>query len=258
MDFTGKTILLTGASSGIGKAILFELSQYDCTIIPLARRLENLLASKEETRNNPARIYAFQCDVSDKISVKTVFGEILQQFPQIDIAILDAGVAFRNPIEEFDVTIAEKTINTNVLGLVYCISQLLPMYMKQKSGILVGVSSLADERGFPESGIYNASKAAATNLLESIRIELRAYGVKVLTVKPGFVKTPMTDKNAFKMPLLWSPEKAAKYICSKIQKEKRIIAFPFLMHMGILLLRIMPPKLFDALAGGHHKGISKK
>ncbi len=257
MDFSGKTILLTGASSGIGKAILVELSKYDCTVITLARRLDVLLALKNESRNNPARIYAFQCDVSDKINVTTVFGEILKQFPRIDAAILDAGVAFRNPIEEFDITIAEKTINTNVLGLIYCVSQLLPMFMSQKSGLLIGVSSLADERGFPKSGLYNASKAAATKFLEGIRIELMSYGVKVLTVKPGFVETPMTAQNESKMPLLWSPEKAAKYICAKIQKEKRIIAFPFLMHMSILLLRIMPPKLFDILAGGHYKEISK-
>jgi short-subunit dehydrogenase len=257
MDFSGKTILLTGASSGIGKAILVELSKYDCTVIILARRLDILLALKNESRNNPARIYAFQCDVSDKINVITVFGEILKQFPRIDVAILDAGVAFRNPIEEFDITIAEKTINTNVLGLIYCVSQLLPMFMEQKSGVLVGVSSLADERGFPKSGLYNASKAAATKFLEGIRIELMSYGVKVLTVKPGFVETPMTAKNEFKMPLVWSPEKAAKFICENIKKEKRIIAFPFLMHMGILLLRIMPPKLFDMLAGGHYKETSK-
>ncbi len=258
MDFTGKTILLTGASSGIGEAILYELSNHDCTIIPLARRLETLIAFKDELKTRPAKIAPYECDVSDKANVAAVFKEVLTSYPRIDVAILNAGVAFRNPIEEYDVTIAEKTINTNVLGLVYCINSLLPMFMQQKSGLLIGVSSLADERGFPKSGIYNASKAAATKLLEGLRIELIQYGVKVLTIKPGFVETPMTAKNEFKMPLLWSPEKAAKFICRNIQKEKRIITFPFLIHMSILLLRIMPPKLFDMLAGGHYKGISRE
>jgi len=182
----------------------------------------------------------------------------LRVFPQIDIAILNAGVAFRIPIEEFNIEKAERTINTNVMGIVYCAHELLPVFMKQKSGALVGVSSLADERGFPKSGIYNASKAAATKLLEGLRIELRPYNVKVITVKPGFVKTPMTDKNEFKMPLLWSPEKAARYICKNIQKEKRIIAFPFLIHAAILLLRILPPRIFDMFAGTHYKNIMRK
>ena len=255
MEFTGKNILITGGSSGIGEAIIGELSRHKCNIIVLARNEKKLHLITTELQDNPANIHPFRCDVTNKTDVREVFRTVLQAFPTVDVAILNAGVAYRIPVEEFDIVKAEQTINTNVLGILYCANALFPVFIKQKNGLLVGVSSLADERGFPKSGVYNGSKAAATNILESFRIELKQYNVKVLTVKPGFVKTPMTDKNEFAMPLVWSAEKAARYICNKIQKGKRIIAFPFAIHAAILLLRILPPALFDLLAGGHYKNI---
>jgi len=115
--------------------------------------------------------------------------------------------------------------------------------------MIVGVSSLADVRGFPKSGFYNASKSAASILLESLRIELKPLKVKVITVRPGFVRTPMTDKNEFHMPLMMNADKAAKIFLEGIKKEKHIIQFPFMIVLSTKLLQWMPAFLFEWLAG---------
>ena len=114
--------------------------------------------------------------------------------------------------------------------------------------MIVGVSSLADARGYAQSGFYCSSKSAATKLLESVRVELKPHNIKVLTVKPGFVKTPMTDKNEFHMPFLMDVDKAAKIILKGIKKEKRIIQFPFPIVISSRLIRILPNFLFDWLS----------
>src|SRR3990172_7051766 len=116
---------------------------------------------------------------------------------------------------------------------------------KRKDGCIVGISSLSDSRGFPRSAAYCSSKAAASIFLESIRIELKKYNVKVITVKPGFVKTPMTDKNKFHMPFLMNVEKASKIILNGIKKEKNIIQFPLPTVWGAKLLKILPDSLFN-------------
>ena len=169
-------------------------------------------------------------------------------FGKIDIAILNSGVGFRSSVLEYSSDAAEKTFNTNVLGAVYCIEQLLPEFISEKRGVIVGISSLGDGKGFPKSGFYSASKAAFTILLESLRIELKKYNVKVVTVKPGFVKTAMTDKNEFRMPYLMSVEQGSRIIIDGLKKDKRIIEFPWQTTIGAKVLRMMPTKWFEYLA----------
>jgi short-subunit dehydrogenase len=149
---------------------------------------------------------------------------------------------------EYSSDAAEKTFNTNVLGAIYCIKQLLPEFISEKRGVIVGISSLGDGKGFPKSGFYSASKAAFTILLESLRIELKKYNIKVVTVKPGFVKTAMTDKNEFKMPFLMSVEEGSRIIVDGLKKDKRIIEFPWQTTIGAKVLRMIPTKWFEYLA----------
>ncbi|MFO7445648.1 MAG: SDR family NAD(P)-dependent oxidoreductase [Ignavibacteriaceae bacterium] len=248
MNFTNKTVVLTGASSGIGYELAKLICSEKCNIVLLSRRKELTDKLAEELKVSGSGVLSLKCDVSVKEEVFSVFNTIKQKFGAIDIAILNSGVSFRNPVEEFSSEKAETTLGVNVLGLVYCFDALLPDFLKRKEGMIVGVSSLADGRGFPKSGLYSGSKAAATLLLESWRIELKKHNIKVLTVKPGFVKTPMTDKNEFKMPFLMSVEKGARIIFTGIKKEKRIIQFPLPTVIGAKLLRIMPDKLFEIIA----------
>lgn len=248
MDLKNKRIVLTGASSGIGRALAKKLSKESCRLVLLSRRVDLLNKLSEEIKSETCSIYTNYCDISDKQSVKEAFDYAKSVLGEIDVAIFNAGYGQPSSIENFNSAIAEETFKTNSLGLVYSVEQVLPDFMKRRGGIIVGTSSLADNRGYSGSGFYCASKAAATIFLEGLRIDAKKYNIKVLTVKPGFVRTPMTDKNKFTMPFLMEPERAAEYILNGIKKEKRIIQFPPLTAFGSKLIGLMPSGMYEFLS----------
>ncbi|MFH0736609.1 MAG: SDR family NAD(P)-dependent oxidoreductase [bacterium] len=247
MTFENKTVIITGASTGIGKALVKELADYNCTLFILARRINLLEEIIEELKDKPAKIYCVYNDVGDKDSVAEAYKQITAISQKIDVAILNSGVGFHMTVEKFNSKLAEDTFRANFFGLVYWTEQLLPMFVKNKAGLIAGTSSLADNRGYSGSGFYCASKAAASIYLEGLRVELIKHKVKVITIKPGFVKTPMTDINTFKMPFLMQPEEAAKIIIAGIKKEKRIIQFPLPIVLSTKLVGLIPNFIYDFL-----------
>jgi short-subunit dehydrogenase len=247
MNFNNSVILLTGASSGIGHQLAKDLAKEGTKLALVSRRVDLLKFLVDEIKANSEAKY-YQCDVTKKNEVEQTISQIKKDFGKIDVAFLNSGVAYRSSVLDYCPKDAETTFNTNVLGAVYCIEQVLKDFIKEKRGAIVGVSSLGDGKGFPKSGFYSASKAAFTILLESLRIELKKYNVKVVTVKPGFVKTAMTDKNEFEMPFLMSVEKASKIIIEGLRKDKRIIEFPLTTTIGAKILRMMPTKIFEYIA----------
>ncbi len=248
MNLKNKVILITGASSGIGEAVAKKFAEEGALLALTARRKDIIdrIAQQLEVKT---RVASYKCDVTNTEEVRNVYRQIKIDFGKIDIAFLNSGVSFRSSVKEFSSEKAKQTFDTNVLGLINFVEVILPDFMSERNGVIVGVSSLADSRGFPKSGFYCASKAAASIFLESLRIELKPYNVKVITVRPGFVKTPMTDKNEFFMPFLMEPEKAAEIIVNGIKKEKRIIQFPLPISLAVRILRIIPDSLFEYLAG---------
>jgi short-subunit dehydrogenase len=249
MTFTNKTILLTGASSGIGKSLAQKLAMIDCTLILTARRTNLIEEYLSNLNNKRAEIIIDSCDVADKNSVSECMIKIKSKIKNnIDIAILNAGTSYRTDITEFNSKHAEEIFGVNVMGIVYWIEQLLPQMMNRKNGMIVGTSSLADSRGHAKSEFYCASKAAVTKILEGLRVELHPYNVKVIKVKPAYVKTPMTDKNKFKMPFIMPPEKAADIIIRGIEKEKPIIAFPPVLTFASWLGGILPSSIYEFFA----------
>jgi short-subunit dehydrogenase len=247
MNFKNSVVLITGASSGIGYQLAKDLAEEGAKLCLISRRLE-LLQPLAYELNNQSKSIAYKCDVTNKNEVQQTFYKIKKDFGRIDIAILNSGISFRSSVLEYSSDSAEKTMNTNVLGAVYFIEQLLPNFISEKRGVIVGVSSLADGKGFPKSGFYSASKAALTLILESLRVELKKYNVKVITVKPGFIKTPMTDKNEFNMPFLMDVKKGSQIIINGLKKDKRIIEFPFATTLLVKLLKFIPTKWFEYLA----------
>jgi short-subunit dehydrogenase len=258
MNLPGKSILLTGASSGIGYAVAKKLANNNCKIAILSRSIDKLknFASEYSTDNN--FILPVRCDVSKKEDVYTAFNIVIEKFGEIDMAILNAATSHRLEIENFSSEKVEEILSVNLTGNFYFLEKLIPYFIKKRSGMIVGISSLADTRGFPRSGIYNGSKAAFSLLLESIRIELHNYGIKVITVRPGFVKTAMTDKNEFYMPLLMKADKAADIIIRGIKKEKRSIQFPLLLAIGTKIIGLMPDSMFEYFTRKHLEGLKRK
>lgn len=247
MNLKNKVILITGASSGIGEAVAKKFADEGALLALTARRKEIIdkFAQQLEVRT---RVASYKCDVTNPEEVRSVYRQIKIDFGKVDIAFLNSGVSFRSSIKEFSSDKAKQTFDTNVMGIINFVEVLLPDFMSERNGVIVGVSSLADSRGFPKSGFYCASKSAASIFLESLRIELKPYNVKVITVRPGFVKTPMTDKNEFFMPFLMSPERAADIIVRGIKKDKKRIQFPLAISVAVRILKIMPDWLFEYLA----------
>lgn len=256
MKFTNKIILITGASSGIGYELAKQLADQKCKLALLARSKDVLDKLAEELKDTSSAIITIRCDVTDKQNVFSSFNEVINTFGGIDIAILNSGTSQRATIDNFNSGQGEETYKVNVFGLIYGVEALLPQLKKQRSGMIVGVSSLADARGYPKSSFYCSSKAAASTFLESIRVEMKKYNVKVLTVKPGFVKTPMTDKNEFYMPLLMPVEKGVKIILKGIRKEKSLIRFPFALTAATQIVHLLPNRIYDFLAYRHYKSLS--
>lgn len=248
MTFNNKTVLITGASSGIGKAVGEKLLQINCNLILTARRNDIIESWVNKLENKKANILILKNDVINKSNVAQTFAKIAEEFGNIDVAILNSGIGKNVTTQNFSSQIAEDIINTNFLGVVYWIEQLLPNMMKNKSGIIAPISSLADNRGYSGSGFYCASKAALSIFAEGLSIDLAKFGIKVITIKPGFVKTPMTDQNKFKMPFMISAKKAAEKIISGIEKEKTIIQFPFPTVLGAKIIGMLPNWVYRLIA----------
>lgn len=245
MYLKNKTILITGASSGIGYELATQLAKKNCDLIMLARRKEVIDALAQKINSGKNSILTYQCDVRNRQEVQSVFQDLKKKVDHIDIGILNSGVGHKSPVESFDSKLADETFQVNVLGMIYCIEELLKDFLPRKTGTIVGVSSIADVRGFPTNAFYCASKAAVSTLLESIRIELKHQNIKVINVRPGFVSTSMVSKNRFKMPFLMNAAKAANIIITGIEKEKKIIQFPIGTVLGGKLIRAFPNFVFD-------------
>lgn len=235
--------ILTGASSGIGLALARELSRRGYELALLARRGELLeqLASGLQTKAIP-----ISCDVTDAGSVREAVARAHEELGgAFDVAIANAGVGISGNVAKFRIDDAEQTIRVNVLGMLYFFDAVIPAMIEAKKGRFVGVASLAGLRGLPTSATYSASKAAMQTFLEASRVELKPYGVGVTIVNPGFVRSPMTDKNRFHMPFLMSAEKAARIMADGIEQGKRVVAFPLPMSLAVRLLRHLPDALYD-------------
>lgn len=247
MHLKNKVVLVTGASSGIGKYLSLLLAKEDCKLILLSRRINELETLSDSIKLNKT-LTIYKCDVSDLEQVELIYHQIKNKFGKIDIAVLNAGVGHQVKIQDFDINQAKETFDTNVFGVLNFFKVLLPDFIARRGGYIIGVSSMADVRGFVNSGIYCASKSALSKILESFRIELKSFNVKVITVRPGFVQTPMTAKNRFHMPFLLKPEEAAEIILNGIKNEKSIIQFPLPMYFASELIGYLPNSLFEFLS----------
>ncbi|MEB8431569.1 SDR family NAD(P)-dependent oxidoreductase [Cocleimonas sp. KMM 6892] len=238
-----KTAWIIGASSGIGKC-LAELMAKNGWQVAISSRNQNAL---EDIASNHENLHPLSLDITDKESLATARDLILDKLGSIDSLFLNAGDYTPMPLDEFDPALFEQLISINYLGVVNGLDTILPYMQGEKSGEIYVTASLAGYRGLPKSAPYNASKAAVTSLTESLRLELEQQGITLRLINPGFVKSPLTDKNNFKMPFMISPEKAAEYIYKELPKSNFEITFPKRFAYIMKTFRILPYRLYFAL-----------
>ena len=240
-----KRVVITGASSGIGMALAREFSDEDVVLGLISRRKEQLDSLASDLATD---VYVYAADVGDSLAMKSAAEAFIQSVGVPDVVIANAGVSSGTLTSEAkDQVVFEQIMRTNVLGMVHTYQPFVEAMKIRGSGTLVGIASIAGFRGIPGSGAYSASKAAAIAYLESLRVELSSSGVNVLTVCPGYIKTPMTDVNPFYMPFLMDADKAARSIRKAIIKKKRFHVLPWQMSLVGFLLRFVPRYLYDSL-----------
>jgi short-subunit dehydrogenase len=237
---------VTGASSGIGSELARALARSGTRVALVARRKELLDALAKEIVASGGTAIAIPCDVRERMPLHAAVAEAVRSLGPIDLLIANAGVGISIPAEAFDAALFEDTIRTNLLGAVYSVEAVLPSMLERRSGHIVGISSLAAYRGFPLTYAYCASKAALNSFLEGLRAEISDRGVRVTTVCPGFIRTPMTAKNHGAMPFLLEADDAAGRILRAIRRGRRVYNFPWQMAALMALVRLLPGRLLDA------------
>jgi NAD(P)-dependent dehydrogenase (short-subunit alcohol dehydrogenase family) len=241
-----KTIWITGGSTGIGKALAIKFASKGWNVAISARR-ENLL---EEISNNNENIHGFPLDVTDKSKCKEVFEQIKNKFHSIDICFFSTGTWNPKKEKDIDVEQIEDVFKVNFFGTLNSIKAVEEYFKNKKEGIITIVSSIAGYRGLPNSTGYGPSKSALNNLAESLYFDFKRSNVRVCLVSPGFIKTPMTDKNDFKMPFLKTTEYAAEKIYDGlINKNVFEIHFPKSLTLILKLLSFLPSKIYFGLLG---------
>tara|TARA_B100000941_G_C28363300_1_gene478209 strand:+ start:19 stop:771 length:753 start_codon:yes stop_codon:yes gene_type:complete len=240
MSENQKKIWITGASSGIGKAVAEKFAREGWKVAVSARRKE-LLEQLAENEN----IFSFPLDVTDRNQIKKVFKNILEEFNDLDLCFFSSGTYEPKDEQSIDPDKIKNVMNVNFLGVIDCVKAVEDYFKNRRSGHISIVSSIAGYRGLPNSSGYGPSKAALTNFGESIYFDFKKFGIRVSMVSPGFIKTPLTDKNEFSMPFLKTPDYAAEKIFNGLVKSKSFeIHFPKGLTLTLKFLRILPYSLY--------------
>ena len=247
MSFAGRVAIVTGASSGIGWALAHTLAAEGCKVGLIARRREQLAALAGEIENRGGTTASAVADVAEREPTISAIREVAARLGPVDLLIANAGVGAPTTVEPFNVGDIEKMFRVNVLGVVYSLEAVLPQMLERRSGHLAAVSSLAAYKGLPGESGYTASKAAVNVFMEGLRVQLRGKGIAVTTICPGFVKTPMTEVNEFKMPWLLSADEAARRIVRALNRKRKIYNFPWQTALLMKLSRWAPDWLLDRM-----------
>ena len=238
-------VFITGASSGIGEALTRHYAPL-ATAIGLAARRQDLLETLALDLPCPTAIFAL--DVADGAAIEDAAAEFIARFGPPDIVIANAGISIGTHGDELrDIDKLRRVLAVNVTGMAASLAAFAPAMKQAGRGTLVGISSVAGFRGLPGSGAYSASKAAATTWLESLRVELAGSGVSVVTICPGFIDTPMTRVNRYRMPFLLGADEAARRFARAIAAKRRLAVIPWQMAFVGLALRALPAWAYDRL-----------
>lgn len=232
IDFKGKTYWLIGASEGLGRALAHDLDRDGARLVLSARSQDRLQQLADELTD--ARVVPI--DVTDAKMVQSA----VEQVGEVDGVVYIAGAYDPMRATEWDSKSAMMMCNVNFIGAMHVLGHMVPALVAKGRGDITLIGSLAGYRGLPASIGYSASKAALVSLAETLRFDLKDTGVVVRVVNPGFIETRLTQKNTFKMPMLMTPEEAAKHVLKAMRTTRFRTDFPAPFSWGIRLLEYLP------------------
>lgn len=238
-------VVITGASGGLGLALTRHYLARGATVAACARRAELLQALAAEF---PGQVYCYALDVRDGAAVMRAANDFIARAGVPDVVIANAGVSVGTLTEHAeDLAAFQQVMDINVLGMVKTFQPFVEAMRVNKRGTLVGIASVAGFRGLPGASAYSASKAAAISYLESLRVELRGSGVKVVTICPGYIKTAMTAVNPYPMPFMLAADEAARRMARAIERRVPFTVIPWQMALVGRVLENLPCWLYDVL-----------
>ncbi|MBA3513547.1 MAG: SDR family NAD(P)-dependent oxidoreductase [Pyrinomonadaceae bacterium] len=240
-----KVVMVTGASSGIGRGVAVELARRGARLGLVARRRETLLEIAAEIESFGGLAVALPGDVRDANAVEAAADRFRERFGVIDVLIANAGIGSTNDAAELRAGEVAGVINVNLIGAANSVAAVIPDMVAKGHGQLVVISSLAAYRGLPKSAAYCASKAAVSAFFESLRLDLQPRGIDVTIIHPGFIKTPLTAGRHAQMPFLMELDVAVGKILRAIEKKKKSYAFPWQLASVVRAGMIMPTSLYD-------------
>ncbi len=239
-------ILITGASSGIGAALARHYDSAENQLILLARDTKRL---KQLQKSLTCKAQIISVDVTD---FKLLQAEIAA-IGSLDMVILNAGISIGHSLEVTPFDDFKKLYDTNLLSSHAILEPLLPKFKEQKSGTIVFISSLASIISMPSSVAYSSSKRALNAYAEGMRYKYKPYGIDIINILPGFIDTPLTQKNSFSMPFLMSLEAGTQRITKAIERKKRFYAFPLRFYLVIKVLNLLPYFLREKIINSTYK-----
>ena len=245
MDFKDKVVLITGASSGIGKQTAIEFAKLGAIIVLVARRKDKLEQVEIELKKFQTEILICQCDVSKKDQVEQMSKIVLEKFDSVDILVNNAGFAIYGPVSDLSIDEIESQMKTNYFGMIYCIKNFLPSMLEKKSGHIVNVASVAASFGLPGIASYCASKFAMLGFSEGLKHELKDTGVGITVVSPIMVRTDFFEHPSFENMPQYSPtslssKTVAKAILKAANSSRLEIIVPSVVRGAVWLKNTFP------------------
>ncbi|MDF1791833.1 MAG: SDR family NAD(P)-dependent oxidoreductase [Thalassobaculaceae bacterium] len=242
---SGPVAWITGASSGIGRAVALEMARNGWRVVASARRQDALDTLADE--GPEGRITGMAVDVTDLEATRAAVERIEAETGPLDCAVLAAGTHIPTSADDFRPEDFRTLLDVNVMGVVHATAAVVPGFKARRAGHLVVVASVAGYRGLPSAAAYGATKAALINYTEALKFDLDAWGVKTQLVCPGFVRTPLTDRNPFPMPFLMEVEDAARAMVRGMTGDGFEITFPKRFTMLVRLVSRLPYALYFPL-----------
>jgi short-subunit dehydrogenase len=243
--WSNRTVLITGASSGLGAALVRSLAKYQVHFGLFSRRIEPMQQLQSELQNSGSKFLIRSCDVQNRKQVEECVNAFVAEAGRLDVAWINSGIAAETSFEQWNWKVVEDTIDTNLKGAIYTTMACLHHMTAQKSGAIVAISSAAAMRGLPGRTIYSMTKIGMESFIESLSTELPQ--IQFTTIYPGYVDTPINQNNSRRFWLM-QPDKAAELMIRAVARRKKVYIYPFRMKLLFHLVRSLPAFLYRPVA----------